>query len=85
MKVDLEKCIGCGYCVRDCPLEAVRYEKKAVIGEKCTDCGACMKVCEQGALEREDEFSRRNRRVRCLPHYLSDKGRRDRGLSPLQK
>ena len=57
MKVDLEKCIGCGYCVRDCPLEAVRLmKKKAVIGEKCTDCGACMKVCEQGALEREDAF-----------------------------
>jgi len=57
MKVDLEKCIGCGYCVRDCPLEAVRLvKKKAVIGEKCSDCGACLRACEQGALEREERF-----------------------------
>ena len=57
MKVVLEKCIGCGYCVRDCPLEAVRLvKKKAVIGEKCSDCGACIKVCEQDALEPEERF-----------------------------
>ena len=54
MKVDVEKCIGCGYCVRDCPLEAVRLvKKKAVIQEACTECGACLKVCEQEALSRD--------------------------------
>jgi NAD-dependent dihydropyrimidine dehydrogenase PreA subunit len=54
MKVDKEKCIGCGYCVRDCPLSAVRLqEKKAVIQENCTECGACIRVCEQAALLRE--------------------------------
>lgn len=54
MKVDKEKCIGCGYCVRDCPLGAVRLQdKKAVILENCTECGACMKVCEQSALSRD--------------------------------
>lgn len=51
MQVDVEKCVGCGTCVRDCPLEAVRLvEKKAVIGPACTECGACLRVCEQGAL-----------------------------------
>ena len=54
MKVDAEKCNGCGYCVRDCPVGAVHLVKKrAVIEEKCTDCGACIMVCEQGALECE--------------------------------
>jgi NAD-dependent dihydropyrimidine dehydrogenase PreA subunit len=54
MKVDLEKCIGCGYCVRDCPVGAVHLShKKAVIDETCTQCGACLKVCEEGALSRE--------------------------------
>jgi NAD-dependent dihydropyrimidine dehydrogenase PreA subunit len=54
MKVDEEKCIGCGYCVRDCPLGAVRLKnKKAAILENCTDCGACIKVCEQDALMRD--------------------------------
>ena len=51
MKVDAEKCIGCGYCVRDCPVGAVRLiKKKARIEEACTECGACLKVCEQEAL-----------------------------------
>ena len=55
MRVDLEKCIGCGFCVRDCPVEAVRLvKKKAVFDEKCTDCGACIRVCEEEALTREE-------------------------------
>jgi len=55
MKLNEEKCIGCGYCVRDCPLGAVRLvKKKAVFDESCTECGACLRVCEQNAIEREE-------------------------------
>lgn len=51
MKVDAEKCTGCGFCVRDCPLEAVRLvKKKAMIRDHCTQCGVCLKVCEHDAL-----------------------------------
>ncbi len=54
MQVDLERCIGCGYCVRDCPTSAVRLvRKKAVISEACTECGACIRVCEQAALQQD--------------------------------
>ena len=54
MKVDVEKCTGCGFCLRDCPLEAVRLvKKKAVIEDHCTQCGACLKVCEFDALARD--------------------------------
>ncbi len=54
MKIDKDKCIGCGYCVRDCPLSAVRLqEKKAVFLKNCTECGACIRVCEQAAIVRE--------------------------------
>lgn len=52
MQVDLKKCTGCGYCLRDCPVEAVKIKKKkAVIDDHwCTNCGVCIRVCEAGAL-----------------------------------
>ena len=52
MKVDTNKCIGCGFCVRDCPVDAVKLmKKKAVINDHwCTSCGVCLRVCEAAAL-----------------------------------
>ena len=53
VRINEEKCIGCGYCVRDCPVGAMSLSrKKAVVDEAlCTECGACIRVCEQGAIE----------------------------------
>ena len=52
MKIDTEKCTGCGFCVRDCPVDAVKMVKrKAVINDHwCTHCGVCMRVCESDAV-----------------------------------
>ena len=52
MKVDTNKCTGCGFCVRDCPVAAVKLvKKKAVINDHwCTRCGVCMRVCEVQAV-----------------------------------
>ncbi|MCP4628368.1 MAG: 4Fe-4S dicluster domain-containing protein [bacterium] len=56
MKVDIDKCIGCGFCVRDCPVEAVKLKKKkAVINDHwCTQCGVCQRVCEAEAITADD-------------------------------
>ena len=58
MKIDNEKCIGCGYCVRDCPVDAVKLvKKKAVINDHwCTHCGVCMRVCESEAVIAADSM-----------------------------
>jgi len=55
MKVDLEKCVGCGTCVQDCPLGAIRLKKKkAVIDDRCSQCGACMRACPEEAIRAGD-------------------------------
>jgi NAD-dependent dihydropyrimidine dehydrogenase PreA subunit len=54
IKVDTERCSGCGICVQDCPVNALRLKKKkAVIGDGCTLCSACVRNCPEGALSVE--------------------------------
>jgi NAD-dependent dihydropyrimidine dehydrogenase PreA subunit len=54
MIVDIEKCSGCGTCVMDCPVAAVRLKRrKAAIGEACVECGACRRVCPEAAIRAE--------------------------------
>ena len=52
MEINTDNCIGCGYCVRDCPVDAVKMvKKKAVINDQwCTHCGVCLRVCESDAV-----------------------------------
>jgi NAD-dependent dihydropyrimidine dehydrogenase PreA subunit len=51
MLVDLEKCNGCGICLRDCPLGVISLQdEKAVILEGCVECKTCFKVCPRKAV-----------------------------------
>jgi nitroreductase/NAD-dependent dihydropyrimidine dehydrogenase PreA subunit len=51
IKVDLEKCIGCGTCKADCPAANIAVkEGKAVHGKWCLECGHCTAVCPQKAV-----------------------------------
>ncbi len=45
------KCVGCGDCVRTCPVQAITIEKgKAIVDpEKCVACKLCVKTCSYGA------------------------------------
>jgi Fe-S-cluster-containing hydrogenase component 2 len=56
VKVDLEKCTGCGTCKDVCPVEAIQLhdDKAKVDEEECVDCGTCVEECPEGALSLED-------------------------------
>jgi len=52
IKVDDNKCIGCGKCVEVCPfnLRILKDGKSSVDPERCVGCGRCLKVCPEGAI-----------------------------------
>lgn len=52
IRVILEKCRGCGLCLKACPLEAIKLvDKKAIIDlDKCNLCGVCVDSCKFDAI-----------------------------------
>ena len=55
--VDKNKCVGCGFCVRECPVDAI-YMKEGKAGidmDKCIRCGKCHNVCPQEAIRHDSE------------------------------
>ena len=60
-KVDPSKCVGCGACVKVCPVTAIKLEeqedgnKKAKINpEICIDCAACEVECPVKVISPEE-------------------------------
>lgn len=54
-QIDTEKCIGCGECAKDCPLQLIAmHEDTPTISreneERCVQCQHCLAVCGTGAL-----------------------------------
>ncbi|MFC1982158.1 4Fe-4S binding protein, partial [Chloroflexota bacterium] len=46
IRIDLDKCTGCGNCVSVCPFGLIEIvDEKARISEGCTFCGVCREVC----------------------------------------
>lgn len=47
------QCRGCGLCVRNCPLDAIRLsEQHAAAQPNCAECGVCIRVCPFHAIEK---------------------------------
>lgn len=52
-EVIIEKCVGCGACMKICPANAIGIKKKKAIlvKERCIGCGECTVICRTGAIE----------------------------------
>lgn len=49
-KIDSDNCTGCRACVKACPVDAIKGEKKEpheIDQELCTRCGSCIEKCRQ--------------------------------------
>lgn len=63
-KINQEKCVGCGKCLKICPVDAIEMieengrKKARVIPERCIGCGVCVKNCPAHALALEPRPNR---------------------------
>lgn len=61
MQINIDKCVGCGKCLKFCTVEAISISnKKAIINaDECIDCGVCLRlgVCEYDAFYMEENIT----------------------------
>ena len=55
MKVDKDKCLGCGACVSMCPVGAIAMKggRAQIDKKKCINCGTCASICPVGAIDND--------------------------------
>jgi len=56
VKIDSDKCVGCGGCIDLCPSIAISMidDLVTIDDNLCTECGICVKVCPMNAPVKTD-------------------------------
>ena len=54
--IDVNRCIGCGSCVKDCVANhiALEHGKAKVLSDSCIECGHCYAICPTKAISMPD-------------------------------
>ncbi|MEE3453134.1 4Fe-4S binding protein [Dialister sp.] len=67
VKIAPEKCLLCGKCAHNCPMEAITIDRKTrtwtIDREKCVTCGVCVDGCPAHCLSMEDEYGADEKKV----------------------
>ena len=55
--VDEEKCVACGICVEECPVDAIEMKDGTawIDMDECIKCGKCHEVCPENAVRHDKE------------------------------
>ena len=67
--VDKDACVGCGLCVKDCPMHVYELQENvsvAVRPNNCMGCLSCHEICPAQALEHRGIYAARR-------HYIDIK------------
>lgn len=70
VKIDIERCKGCGLCVLQCPHGCLRMSETTNMGgniyavidgdaDKCTGCALCCQMCADMAMEISDSSEKK--------------------------
>lgn len=57
--VNIEECVACGSCVKECPLQAITIYKGiyANINEDiCVGCGKCSRICPASVINLKEKL-----------------------------
>lgn len=77
IKIDRERCIGCGMCKKDCPAHNIEMKEgmASVLTDDCVQCGHCVAVCPKEAVTisgYESEPLAQNQNLRLDPGQVLD-------------